>query len=244
MQVRDPDIRDVPRERGNSKYAVCMQEVRASSLEEVILAWLRSEWFGLDCGTPSDRTIIDNANLADGGENARRKWLLRHRNLILDEIPPCAPAYRVLIEEADLPNLYIIPTGDWYLDTGRSFRVIDTPANLRPGRSADPRLGLGPIEHYKKVRAISQYMSSHGTALDEALILISPTAAGPYTVIDGTHRAAALYDNHLRKPNTPWEGILIRDPLIEHSAWFINSKKVRQSNIAQFHFLASQQLLR
>jgi hypothetical protein len=232
-----------PAERGSSKYAVGMREVRASSFEEIIFTWLRSEWSRLDCGTPSDRAIIDNANLDDDEENARRKWLLRHRNIILDEIPPGAPAYRVLVEEVDLPNLYIIPTADWYLDTGGSFRVIDTPANLRPARSADPALRLGPIEHYDKVRVISQYMSTYGTALGEALILISPTAAGPYTIIDGTHRAAALYDNHLSKPNMPWEGILIRDPLIEQSTWFMNSK-VRQSFIAQFYILASQQLLR
>ena len=92
------------------------------------------------------------------------------------------------------------------------------------GRGADPSLGLGPIEHYDKVRAISQDISTRGTALDEPLILISPITAGPYTIIDGTHRAAALYESHRRNPNTPWEGILIRDPLVEQSAWFINSR--------------------
>lgn len=86
-------------------------------------------------------------------------------------------------------------------------------------------------------------MSTHGTALDEPLILISPTAAGPHTIIDGTHRAAALYGNHLRKPNMPWEGILIRDPLIEQSAWFISSK-VAQLKIAQDRAWAAQGLLR
>ncbi len=230
-------------ERLSNTYAVCMQDVRASSLEEVILNWLRSEWTSLFYGTPSDTNIIDNADLGDARENARRRWLLRHRSVILDQIPPGVSAYCVLIEDGDLPDLYILPTGDWYLDTGGSFRLIDTPANLSPGRSADPRLGLGPIEHYDKVRAISQYMSTHGTALDEPLILISPAVAGPYTIIDGTHRAAALYENHLRNPNTPWEGILIRDPLIKQSAWFINSK-VAQLNIAQDRAWAAQGLLR
>jgi hypothetical protein len=229
--------------RGSCEYAIHMQEVGTSSLEEVILNWLRSEWSRLVYGTPSDRNIIDNANLGDAAENARRRWLLRHRANILDEIPPGAPAYRVLIEDADLPSLYILPTADWYLDTGRSFRVIDTPGNLRIGRSADPTLGLGPIEHYDKARAISQDISTRGTALDEPLMLISPTAAGPYTIIDGTHRAAALYDNHLRNSNTPWEGILIRDPLIEQSAWFINSK-VGQLRVAQADALAAQRRLR
>lgn len=220
-----------------------MQVVGTSSLEEVILTWLSSEWYDLPYGTPSDRSIIDNGILGDVEENARRKWLLRHRAKILDEIPPGAPAYRVLIEEVDLADLYIVPTGDWYLDTGRSFRLIDTPANLRPGRGADSRLGLGPIEHYNKVRAKAQYMSTHGTVSDEVLILISPGTAGPYTIIDGTHRAAALYEEHARRPNMPWKGILIRDPLIVQSVWFINSK-VAQFNVTQFALMASQHLLR
>jgi hypothetical protein len=68
-----------------------MQEIRASSHDEVILTWLSSEWYGLLCGTPSDRSIIDNAILGDVEENARRKWLLRHRAKILDEIPQVRP---------------------------------------------------------------------------------------------------------------------------------------------------------
>jgi hypothetical protein len=216
-----------------------MRETGVSSVEEAILTWLRSEWFALPVGTPSDRSIIDNANLADATENAKRKWLLRHRAVILDEIPPGALAYHVLVEEADLPGLYIVPTGDWYQDTGGSFRLSDTPANLRPGRQADPRLQLGPIEHYDKVRAKAQYMSTYGTAADEVLIIISPSSAGPYTIIDGTHRAAALYGENTGNPNTPWRGIVIRDPLIEQSRWSISSKSA-QSAVAQFRIWASQ----
>jgi hypothetical protein len=113
-----------------------MQEVGASSLDEVILNWLRSEWSGLVYGTLSDRDIIDNADLGDAKENAGRRWLLRHRNVILDELPPEASACHVLIEDTDLPNLYIFPTGDWYLDTDGSFRLIDTAANLSARNSA------------------------------------------------------------------------------------------------------------
>ena len=77
--------RDFLRRRGSCEYAIHMQEVGISSLEEVILNWLRSEWSRLVYGTPSDRSIIDNANLGDAAENARRRWLLRHRANILDE---------------------------------------------------------------------------------------------------------------------------------------------------------------
>jgi hypothetical protein len=212
-----------------------MQETSPSSLGEVIRTWLDSEWHGLPCGMPSGRDIIDNANLGDAAENARRKWLLRHRAIILDEIPPGAPTYYALVEEIDLPELYIIPTADWYLDTGRSFRLVDTPANLRPGRV--------PIDHYTKVRAKSKYMCTHGTASNEVLILMAPSAAGPYTIIDGTHRAAALYADHAGKPNMPWKGILIRDPLIEQSMWSINSK-VAQSSIPQMAAAAAAGILR
>jgi hypothetical protein len=147
-------------------------------------------------------------------------------------------AYNVLIEEEDLPNLYIVPTGDWYLDTGRSFRLVDTPGNLRPGRGASPALGLGPIEHHANVQAKAQYMSTHGTASDEVLILISSAAAGPYTIIDGTHRAVVLHTDHMKIPNMPWKGILARDPLVAQSRWSIDSAQA-QLSIAQFGTLAS-----
>ena len=93
-----------------------------------------------------------------------------------------------------------------------------------------------------KVRAKAKYMSTHGTISDEVLILISPGMTGPYTIIDGTHRAAALYGKHAGKTNISWKGILICDALIAHSMWSINSK-VAQSNITQFALMASQQLL-
>jgi hypothetical protein len=43
-------------------------------------------------------------------------------------------------------------------------------------------------------------------ATDEVIILIARDVAGPYTIIDGTHRPTALYLSHLTTPNTPWKG--------------------------------------
>jgi hypothetical protein len=67
----------------------------------------------------------------------------------------------------------------------------------------------------------------NATTTDEVLILIAAHKAGPYTVIDGTHRAAALYRNHLVKPNLPWRGLLTIDPNMAECRWHIESTEAR-----------------
>jgi hypothetical protein len=80
------------------------------------------------------------------------------------------------------------------------------------------------------------------TTTGEALILIASNESGPFTIIDGTHRATALYLNHLKEPNTPWKGILICDDRVAESRWFINSQQARLQ-IWQMGLFASHGLL-
>jgi hypothetical protein len=49
-------------------------------------------------------------------------------------MPTDAPVRWVLIEETDLVKMFIVPSIDWYPDTGGTFRLVDTAENLRPGR--------------------------------------------------------------------------------------------------------------
>jgi hypothetical protein len=222
-----------------------MQVLSTTTGEEVILTWLRSEWHALPGGTPSDRRLIDNPDLTDAGQNDARERLLLdgHRGVILGTLPPAAPAQWVLIDEADLPKLFVIPSGDWYLDTGGTFRLIDAANHLRPGRGSAFPEQLGPINHYDAVNAKSEYVRNYDAiTTDEMLILIASSEAGPFTIIDGNHRAAALYRSHLSEPNMPRKGILICDPRIAHSKWYINSQEARL-NIRQISLLASRGLL-
>jgi hypothetical protein len=53
--------------------------------------------------------------------------------------------------------------------------------------------------------------------------LVATDTSGPYTIIDGTHRAATLLTEHHRSPNTPWNAILIDSPRMTGYQWHIAS---------------------
>lgn len=134
------------------------------------------------------------------------------------------------VERGDLLNLYIVPTPHWYLNTGGNFRLSSVETNLRPGRKSSIP-GLGKIEGYEKVDRLRKQLATYDAATtDEILIMIATSDVGPYTIIDGNHRAAALHLNDLSTPNMPWKGLLITGPSIASSPWDINSSSA-QSNM-------------
>jgi hypothetical protein len=137
---------------------------------------------------------------------------------MIDYLPENVSPKWVLIEEADLPNLFIVPSYDWYWPTGGTFRLMDTAGNL----------GSSSGDHFDAVNAKSGYMRGYDhAATREVLILVAPSEAGPFTIIDGNHRAINLYLSPDRKSTIPWKGILIDDPLIAYYKWFINSPQAR-----------------
>jgi hypothetical protein len=196
-----------------------MQFLIPASRDELVLTWLHSEWDRTD----PLRRLIDHPDLSDPVQNTTRaQMLFGTRGNILQELPYQMLPEWVNVEEPDLPNLYIIPCREWYLDTGCTFRLEDVPANLTAGRH--------PVDHLAKVNAITPSLADYDAATtSEALVLIAADRAGPYTIIDGTHRAAALYRNHLGKPNMPWKGILVADPAIAQSAWHVESPQAKRN---------------
>jgi hypothetical protein len=80
-----------------------MQVLGSASREDLILAWLKSEW-DAPPPRPAGRRLIDRPDLTDAAENEARKMLLyRDRGKILQEIPGDAEHVWVLIGQADLP---------------------------------------------------------------------------------------------------------------------------------------------
>jgi hypothetical protein len=62
------------------------------------------------------------------------------------------------------------------------------------------------------------------------LILIAADRAGPYTLVDGNHRAAALYRNYLIVPNVPWRALLVASKVIGKCVWHVESKNARANS--------------
>lgn len=221
-----------------------MQVVGPATHDQLILEWLRSEWDGVPPPRPADRQLVDAGNTADSGQNAARAELLyRSRGPILDQLPGKFDPAWVEIEETDLHALFIVPCLEWFLDTGGTFRLVDTAANLAAGRGFLSLQGAQPIGHLTRVDAIAPTLADYDCATtSEVLILIAANLSGPYTIIDGTHRAAALYRQHLSEPNMPWRGILVAEPAIGESLWHIDSARAA-ANIANLRLAAAQNLL-
>jgi len=180
------------------------------SKDEVFLAWLTSEW-KTEWNDPSrspSRELLDKADPKDYTENKQRADLLLQdlgRAKILAYMPPIVGAQRVVVEENDLAKLYLVSSSEWLARTRKKFRLIDN---------------VGPLADADTDRKIEMIDARFGDAIaDQSLILIAANQSGPYSIIDGNHRAIALYRRYARQLNTPWKGILITHPQMSGSAW-------------------------
>jgi hypothetical protein len=189
--------------------------------DDVNLYWLRSEWWKLPL--PSDSVLIDDPDTNDLTQNEERARILQaSRGPILDHIRADARYRRVRIEEEDLPNLFIITSWDWFLDTGRTFALTNTLTDLQEGRGGMINGVREDVNHFQTVKEKVAYIKDQGLDVsDEYLILVATDESGPYTIIDGTHRAAALLAEHQRSPNMPWKGILVDSPSMTANRWHI-----------------------
>jgi hypothetical protein len=212
-----------------------MISVSASSEAEMVYEWLRSEWepknFAALGGDPA--LIANDADLFDPAENQRRRQLLgKLRDPILTPLPPDLTYEKVGVEKGDLDGLYIIPSGDWFLDAGRTFRLEDTLANLRPGRGGDIFGRDESFTHYTDVVARRRRLEERGTD-HEFLVLVGDGSGPPYTIIDGTHRASALLQMDASGVETfPWRAILVTSASMNACHWHIASSHAQQLIIA------------
>lgn len=211
-----------------------MRVLGLSDWNEMVLFWLRSEGKSLNFSAPDRERLIEKPDLKNQADNTERSDLLRNalrRSAIIDRLGGPASSMSVKwveVERADLPNLYIVPTPHWYLNTGGNFRLSSVEANLKPGRKIRTGFLAEDIEAYQRVERLRKQLVGYGAATtDEIIVMIATSDTGPYVIIDGTHRAAALYLNDLHAPNIPWKGLLITDPAVANSAWNINSPAVQ-----------------
>lgn len=176
--------------------------MRRSSLAEVLAAWLRAEAdsprFGhhLRVGE-MDRRIIEDPDLDDPAENALRRRLLAYRDDILTTIPDDTEWWACELRGQDLARLFAINYPAWEIYSGWTGRLAQVAAALRDGPHPtvdDPQIrdGLGAIREH--VRGIYGALTSGKTM--GSLVLLGRQAEGPFTVIEGNKRAAALAWRH------------------------------------------------
>jgi hypothetical protein len=217
-----------------------MKQLGDATEAELVLHWLSSEWYRLP--GPADKRLITDSGPGALTRHHERLALLRSiRSPILDELPLDGRLTWVDIEPHDLAQLFIIPCFDWYLDTGSTFRLTDTLSSMRAGRGNvwEP----GYVDNRARTDRVAPYIRRYAAdTTDEVLIVIAVDAGGPYTIVDGTHRAAALYEAHQTTPNMPWRAILLRDTRVLATQWHVGSARAQANMLAFASYEASHQI--
>lgn len=209
-----------------------MKFIRKASDPEMRHAWLKSEWFRIkNHYLDTNQKILDSPNFEDEKENELRRQLLIRRGPILDSLPRDITWYAVEVEQVDVEKLYIIPIFDWFLDTGETFRLVDAIVNLAPNRGYyNQSRETCAIDHFNEVsRKLSFWECGKEAQANERLILVATETKGPFTIIDGTHRAVAYLKKEKDASDTfPWKGYLGISPNCGTYRWHIESDGAKQ----------------
>lgn len=162
-----------------------MKMIRSTNKYYVYAEWLKRELYRVKPGlTESEIFIIENPDLESLEENRKREVLLLskyNRSQIIEKLPAQLDWYEAIIEEEDVERLFLLPTWDWFLDSGQTFQLIRVPSHLSPIRGH--RFLMMP-NHHKKIERIPLSENSQ-----PVFIAIASKQNGPYTIIEGTHCA-------------------------------------------------------
>jgi hypothetical protein len=170
-----------------------MNIIRSVSKDLVYSAWLQSELFHRRSDLSFDEIeLILHPDISDIAQNKKRAELLQTtfgRGPLVNELPDDIIWFEGEIREEDIEKMYVLPVIYWYLDSGKTFKLTDIPDSLKKGRGVQTQEGPILIDHFDRIEKISTAdYSDFGK-----LILASSSEDGPYTIIDGTHRAVLLY---------------------------------------------------
>jgi len=167
-----------------------------------VAAWLRAE-----VGSPRfghqlrlgdvDRQVIERPDLNDPAENALRRQLLRYRDDILTTIPDETEWWAAELAAEDLAALFAINYPAWEICSGGTGRLVKVAEAVRDGVcpcADDPKIGDGLAAIRENVQGIYRALADGKTV--GPLILLGRKAAGPFSVIEGNKRAAALCWRH------------------------------------------------
>jgi len=135
--------------------------------------------------------IIENPDITNDLHNSIRKGILRIvRWKLIDTIPPSTRWYKAILDGNDLRELLIINCLEWAKMYGIGIRnlreivdtIVNNPKNGRPDLLAE----------FKRL------LKYKNCDFDKTLILIGSSWNGPFTIIEGNHRAVTLYYRYVK----------------------------------------------
>jgi hypothetical protein len=115
-----------------------------------------------------------------------RRKRVDYRSDIKGGLPPNIVWQEAIVEEADVDRMYIISSADWEVLSRGTFRVDMVAQNIDPNHSE-----YHTKRHSEYIMQLRDHFAA-GTSIDTKSILVAPAEAGPFTIMDGNHRMAAL----------------------------------------------------
>lgn len=161
--------------------------IRRVSEDEVIAEFVKNDFDGPAFQDFQDtlRDVVDNPNLEDAEENAKRRALLFIRHLALwREIPVGTKWYEVEVNESDLSEIRVFPRAQWRKLARGNFSVPRIADGVRnPGNLLD-------AQFLAKIASIGDRLTQPDACLG-AILFIGRNENEPLTVLDGNHRLVA-----------------------------------------------------
>ena len=158
-----------------------MRELRSSSDDEMYNQFLTSE---LSYFSATDQAqlqpIVNSRDCGNGFHNFwRRKALFARRWMLLCQLPSCVEWHFGLLDEPEFRALHVPKNCGW-----DEFCPSNLLRNIRyPDACSE-----------ETRQKIAQLLSVVGAEeFDKTLILIGGRLSGPFTILDGNHRASAMF---------------------------------------------------
>ncbi len=157
------------------------------SFDVVVQAWLRAEWFSPNNGAIRNsnqalESLVNGENFDNQLDNQSRLKILREvfgRSLMIDPLPSDTEWYSASYDKEDIERTYHV-SDEWNFLSNDTHHPLKVMKNLHLD---DDRA--------KKINDIISSLSQK--TLDRRLILVGTDTNSRLTIIEGNHRAVAIF---------------------------------------------------
>jgi hypothetical protein len=161
--------------------------IRQATEDEVIAEFLKSDFHSPAFSEYQEslREVVNNPDLDDAGENAKRRALLYLRHLSLwRQIPAGTKWYEMEIDEENLGQIRAFPRAQWRRIARGNFSITEVAEGVRT------RKHLVDLSFLLKIVSIGDRLRLDDPGFS-AVILIGLNESERLTIVDGNHRLVA-----------------------------------------------------
>ena len=161
--------------------------IRRVSEDEVIAGFLKSDFQSPEFRDYQEslRDVVNDPDLDDSAENAKRRALLFIRHLSLwKQIPAATEWYEMEISETNLGQVRVFPRAQWRRLARGNFSITEVAEGVRS------RKHLVDLSFLLKIVSIGDQLRQEDPGFS-AVILIGLNERERFTILDGNHRLVA-----------------------------------------------------